>query len=251
MNRQELYDAWAPLDSPWSTWAKPVAFVRDTDPGPITEADSPDALADLSWAPADRTTALVLDLPGGEAVRLGARLAGAGFRPVPLFNGTHGPSPVIPTEDIARALAAGALAVRTSGAPLDAPPAFLLDARRMPAAQPTPGQFDNRWLVFPQDFPSAAFLGAHGVRAVLVVRAADESIPEDLAHVLLRWQQAGLALHVRALAPGAATRELAVAKPRGFRTLWHRILAVMRLKRNSTGGFGAVVPLAATGGHYG
>ena len=39
-----------------------------------------------------------------------------------------------------------------------APPAFLLDSDRMKAPAPDPGRFDNRWLVFPQDFPSAAFL---------------------------------------------------------------------------------------------
>ena len=80
-----------------------------------------------------------------------------------------------------------------------------------PAVPPGPGTFDNRWVVFPQDFPSAAFLRSRGVAEVLLIQAGAQP-QEDLAHVLLRWQQGG--------------------------------------PRNNAGGFGAVIPVRS-GGHYG
>ena len=60
-----------------------------------------------------------------------------------------------------------------------------------PPVPPSPGKFDNRWVVFPQDFPSATFLRSRGVADVLLIHSG-KSVQEDLAHVLLRWQQGGL-----------------------------------------------------------
>ena len=92
------------------------------------------------------------------------------------------------------ALAKGGLYLKTISIGPTAPAAFLLDADRMqPAVPPSPGKFDNRWVVFPQDFPSATRLRARGVSDVLVIHAG-KSVQEDLAHVLLRWQQGGLRL---------------------------------------------------------
>jgi hypothetical protein len=71
-----------------------------------------------------------VDLPGAEAVAMGVALAGHGFRPVPLFNGTSGPHEVIEVYPIVRALAAWARTMQTQRLLPDAPPAFLLDSRR-------------------------------------------------------------------------------------------------------------------------
>jgi hypothetical protein len=113
----------------------------------------------------------------------------------------------------------------------------------------TPGRFDNRWMVFPQDLPSASFLlSRHLHRAAVLHRYADGRPSEDLTHVLLRWQEAGL--EIVALNPGAGgpPQPLHLRKPSRFRRLWYRALAVTRLRRNNAGGFGMVIPAPGQGG---
>ena len=141
-------------------------------------------------------TVVVVDLPGVESVRTGIVLASRGYRPVPLFNTTHGPSAVIEIAPIVLELGRGARQLQTISIAANAPAAFLLDANRMqPPVPPSPGKFDNRWVVFPQDFPSATLLRARGVAEVLLIRAG-ATVAEDLSHVLLRWQQGGLRILV-------------------------------------------------------
>ena len=59
---------------------------------------------------------------------------------------------------------------------------------------------------------------------------------EDLAHVLFRWQEAGLRIR------GRGGREIRVERPPRYRALWYRALATLGLRRNDTGGFGSLVP---------
>ena len=73
---------------------------------------------------------MVVDLPGAEAVHAGLLLAERGFWPVPLFNGTSGPMPVIDILPITRALAGGVERLRQRAIAADGAPAFLLDSRR-------------------------------------------------------------------------------------------------------------------------
>jgi len=125
-------------------------------------------------------------------------------------------------------------------------PTHLWIAQRSATKATDPGLFDNRWLVFPQDFPSANFLRSHAMDSALLVQAQPDQPQSDLAHVLLRWQQAGLPLRVVTPAPGAAPQPLSVRRPRLFRWMWHRALASLGLRRNSAGGFGAVVPMPSS-----
>ena len=87
---------------------------------------------------------------------------------------------------------------------MEAPPAFLLDSRRFPRGKAaSPGQFDNRWMVFPQDFPSGKLLLSRGLRRAVVVR--EGPLMDDLAHVLRRWQEAGVRIEEKvATEPGGA-----------------------------------------------
>lgn len=128
----------------------------------------------------------------------------------------------------------------------DATPAFLLDADRMKDPAPPPGKFDNRWMVFPQDFPSAAFLRSRGIGRVLVVQEGEKP-REDLSHVLLRWQRGGIQLSIAA-PDGAGERPLTVQPPSRFRRAWYRVLATMGLSRSNVGGFGAIIPVATATG---
>ncbi|MBI4577791.1 MAG: hypothetical protein HY722_16140 [Planctomycetes bacterium] len=264
MTGEELYGVWAPPEAAWSAWAKPVLFAEGpTAAGPPAAgppaADGPPG-RDLAPAtdrvpPADGETALVLDLAADLAVELGARLArDRGYRPVPLFNGCVGPGqPMVDSGAAARLLVRLAPVVSEANAALapGAPPAFLLDHFRMARGQqPRPGQFDNRWLAFPPDFPSGPLLLARGVKVVVVVTAEPEPPAEDLVHVLLRWRRSGLRLLGLALSrPEPAP--LDPATPWTFRRVWYRALATLGLRRSSVGGFGALLPTESLGGGHG
>lgn len=281
MTNEEAFSVWAPELNAWSRWAKPALFggTPATAPLPPPPSISPSsgvplaagAVAagsgpsvpaspasgtgpvDVSWVQDPRgRTALVVDLPGAEAVRAGLELARRGYRPVPLFNTSVGTSSVIDAGSIARALVTGAEELRELSLPSDAPPAFLLDSERArPLVKPEPGRYDNRWIVFPQDFPSANYLQAAGIGEVLLVQREPAPPADDLAHVLLRWQQGG----VQILATDAKTRDrprgLTISPPSRFRRAWYRAMALIGFRRNDAGGFGAMIPLITTSTGYG
>jgi hypothetical protein len=48
---------------------------------------------------------------------------------------------------------------------------------------------------------------------------------------------------------GGLPQPLQVRKPSKFRHLWYRALVLLRLRRNSAGGFGSVIPMPSSGGH--
>lgn len=253
MTPTELFDIWAPPSCTWSKWAKPILFAELAAVAP--PATAADSLPHLD-ARASGGRAIVVDLPAELSVKAGLALAGMGYRPVPLYNGNRGPetidisrSAAIDTTPIQAWLVAGAAMLQGSGLRADAPPAFLLDSRRRPNLAPSPGRFDNRWLVFPQDFPSANFLKSQQISAVLLLQADLLKEPqEDLAHVLLRWQEAGLALCVATPENIDSPRPLEVKRPKRFRALWYHALAVIGFRRNSAGGFGSVVPQPSSSG---
>jgi hypothetical protein len=247
MDMQQLFETWAPPDSVWSRWAKPALFTNT-----VTGMPSPPAAPREETrlrALADSSTAFVLDLPGAGSVELGLALARAGYRPVPLFNTADHPAAVVSVRPILDQLRAGAEEISRLPPRPGEPPAFLLDSGRGDGL-PGPGRFDNRWLVFPQDFPSATFLLSQGIRRVTLLQArtpADQP-KEDLAHVLRRWQEAGVEIHLQDPAADQPPKPLTVQRPSRFRGLAYRALAVFGLKRNSAGGFGSVIPIAAAGG---
>ncbi len=247
MNGSELFEVWAPVDSTWSRWAKPVLFAeKDRLPPGQPAAPEPD-LPPPAFA-FDSSRAVIVDLPGAESVQTGLLLAWQGYRPVPLFNcGAHSAA-VIDSRRILSLLEEGAGSLSSVGLRWEAPPAFLLDANRLrPSQRPGPGKYDNRWMVFPQDFPSASFLKSHGISRILLLHK-DAQPQDDLAHVLLRWQEAGLDVLAQNPATDAALQSLQVAKPSRFRALSYRFLALWGLRRNSAGGFGSIIPIAAAGG---
>lgn len=243
MNRADLWNVWAPDDAWWSPWAKPVLFAQLDDPPRVPSAQPDWQSANLEGMPtsADRA-AIVVDLDGIESVAYGLALVKRGFRPVPLYNVCCGPLAVVPAERLQAALVSAADDLAALSIPLDAPPAFLLDARRMEdAGRVKPGQFDNRWMTFPQDYPSGELLRARGIDAAAVVQDKSGQPRDDLAHVLLGWQEAGLTISIKGR-EDAATERVVIARPKGYRWWWYRALGALGLSRNSAGGFGSVVP---------
>lgn len=97
-----------------------------------------------------------MDLPGAQSVATGIAVAMKGYRPVPLYNSCNGPMPVVDLSELMDVIADGTEALKQRPIHDESPPSFLLDSRRM-TGTPLPARFDNRWMTFPQDFPSASF----------------------------------------------------------------------------------------------
>lgn len=248
---RDCFEAWAPGRVLWSQWAKPVPFAHA--PALFTE---PPAVIPENLPPLPRPwdhTAIVVDLPGEQSALFGLALAQQGYRPVPLFNGTSGPKPVVPMEGLERALGAGASVLTRLTIAQDAKPAFLLDAdRQSPIGGGEPGRYDNRWVVLPQDFPSGTLLMSQSIKDVLVIRQRDLWVDQDLTHVLLRWQQAGLRIRALELDSGKTVDNVSLAAPSHFRKLWYGVIALIGLRRNNAGGFGSLVPEQTQhSGYYG
>jgi len=249
---EEAFGVWAPEGARWTDWAKPVVFTQYgvlTDDTPLPDPSIDAASIPDAWG----QTGVIVDLPGVESVTVGLALARRGFRPVPLYNGTMGPNPLINTEPIASAIGAGVAVLRTLTIKPDAPPAFLTDADRFEAVGAgEPGRYDNRWIVLPQDFPSATRLLASGVKAISVIQRRGLTPAEDLTHVLRRWQDGGLTITIVDLSSGRVDSNAQIPKPSAFRLAWYAAIAVLGLRRSNVGGFGAVVPeQSGRSGFYG
>lgn len=233
-SREETFAAWAPAHSRWSVWAKPVLFA---DAVWEVSGQNP-TIPDPGLLPHLRDTALVLDLPKSESILLGLALAKSGFQPVPLYNGGDDPAALVDMSPVARYLVSGAAILKDVRLPDDAAPVFLMNSERKANSVSVPGRYDNRWCIVPQDMPSADFLKRAGIRKVVLV---SDTVREDLAHVLFRYQEAGLELR-RTHAPEENPVKMQVAKPTSFRSLFYRAAVFAGLRRNSAGGFGAIAP---------
>lgn len=248
MNREEVYEAWVPQTGAWSLWARPVLFGQMSETSGLGPAGEPPWLSlPVDWAPPPaQNAALVLDLPGAEGAHLGLALAGRGYRPVPLYNGCTGPSELLDQWPILHALRDGAYFLTARALPDDAPPAFLLDSRRQSLPRPLrPGMLDNRWQVFPEDFPSAQLLEQRGVsRAIWVGHGKPQN---DLARVLRAWQEARVALEVKDPATAGPPRQLTVPPIPWWRRWWDPLRSLLGLRGNPRDGFGYIVPARTHG----
>lgn len=233
-NNLEVYKIWAPDDALWTQWAKPVLFMQM--PGISFKALE---IPEINWMQRlESHTMLIVDLPGHIGVQESLALARLGYRPVPLYNGVDGRSfsPVVKVDEIVIALFEGADILATYNISPEAPPVFMLDSFRMAGSGKQPGTYDNRWCVFPQDMPSAAFLKNAGIQRVIV---RSDKIQNDLSHILLRYQKEGLEIH---LCTGEKIEKISVVKPSRFRSLSYRFSVIFGLTRNSVGGFGSIIP---------
>jgi hypothetical protein len=264
MTPEELYAIWAPVDSVWSPWVLPVPFAELICPEIAAPAEP--AQFNLDWLPQGegRDLAVVVDLPGDDSIYYGLALLQRGYRPVPVIDGSPGPTrnivvpldpsslpggvyksaSIVDMRGLLLALCQGAARLQQTNLAPGAPPAFLLDSKRMTSlAYAIEGAFDNRWMVFPQDFPSGHFLQERGIRRVVFVHDTFLTQPqEDLAHVLLRWQEHGITIESKSARFGDAPVPVSVNRPSRFRATWYRFLAALGLRRNDAGGFGGYPP---------
>jgi hypothetical protein len=259
MNKHQCFAAWAPDNSLWSPWVKPVLFACMDLSGEIQNTLTINASSENWTAPApSERTAVFLDLPGPDAISIALACAAKGYRPVPVYNalptqgvpGTGSPTnEVVAVRPILDALKAAAPHLAQLQIPADAPPLFLLDANRRVGVKPAgDGWFDNRSVSLSTDFPSANFLLSNGISRVLLVTSSWPSPQEDLAHTLRRYQQAGIEILSQPLASPDPAKPIHVAAPAWYRCAFQRFLAVVGLRRNPLGGFGGMLPDPSSGG---
>lgn len=243
----------------WSPWVKPVLFAEIQQVGESVIAEDIVLESRDSYSVGFRQdTAVIVDLPGAESLKAGYVLANEGHRPVPLYNTTSGTGQrllvsedvVINVTDLVLRLALMPPKFVVAAIERSGPPAFLLDRRRLKGG-PAPGTYDNRWMVFPQDFPSANFLKSRGIKQAVVLQDGGTQPEDDLRHVLLRWQEAAIRILVKDTTSWSGPTPIEVRRPSRFRWAIYRALAIMGLRRSSAGGFGAVVPLPGQGGIFG
>ena len=249
---EALFSIWAPEASPWSAWAKPVLFVQSepTEPVPLPVAELAPEVANGRVPARTGRAAIVVDMPGAQGIACGLVLAEAGYRPIPLYNATTGTGQeLIDLNPLRSGLIEGAAALQVLRLPDDAPPAFLIDSRRVDG-MPAPTMYDNRWMVFPQDFPSARALMAAGLETVVVIRSDTVMMKPDLRWVLRHWKREGMV--VKQLEPINGTERSLDLDTSLFAVFGDHITRWFSgLRKNSAGGFGGTVPVPqATSGGY-
>lgn len=250
MTGEELFQIWAPANSAWSQWVSPILFaqIRCEDTSNSGFVSPPAG----KWVSVEfeQGTAIIIDLPGPESIALGIALARRGFRPVPIFNSTAGPmiSPagnantILDVSGIQREICAESPALKELSLPADSPPAFLLDASRLTGHRPVSRDlFDNRSILFLEDFPSAKFLDAHAIRRVILIQEGGAQPQQDLASVLGRWQNEGVEVLLQTRSDALA-RKIKVAKLSFFRSLWDKLTSRLSLPADDVGGFGSGSP---------
>ena len=177
------------------------------------------ALAEMFEAAGRPTdTALVIDLPGPEAVALAAGLADL-FAPVFMFDNWPHPRGVVPSH---RTLDAALYYLPrfervAAKRPWSAPPAFVLDANRLAHYRDAASDFDNRYVV---SLPSRASLAELGVTHLMYVTERDPvQESDDLNGALAAYDVEGLAVRAVATADfqpdpeGAVVGRVAVPAP--------------------------------------
>jgi len=259
MTNIEAYRIWAPDKALWTEWAKPVLFTN------MNFSNSELFILkihNISWLKIyNRNTAVIIDLPEEKSVEESLALAYMGYRPVPLYNGvcTHNlKNMIIDVSNLSKALYAGAEQLSSIDIKDDAPPVFMLDSGRMKAWGRSPGMYDNRWCIFPQDMPSASFLIKQNINKVIIRTELtktffakifyEDKIQHDLLHILYRYQEAGISIQLSCAENTAVKRgneevkDITISKPSRYKSLTYRISVIMGLSRNATGGFGRQIP---------
>lgn len=89
MTGKEVYKIWAPEGTKWTNWVRPVPFIGiDDSLKPNGEYDY--IIPKIEYIEKEKkNVAIIVDLPGMKSITEGLALIDYGFRPIPLYNGTH------------------------------------------------------------------------------------------------------------------------------------------------------------------
>lgn len=264
---RKFYEIWSGTHF-WSDWTKPVLFatgfkkikrIPNHDDAGILLNIARRTLADsgfsevVSEADDGSKCCVIIDYPGKISLGIGAVLSTKGFAPIVLFNGVFGPQkrildddkPVkilIDNEESVKALVD--LSEFLENTVADPSPAFLLDSVRQ-LGEPEPNIYDNRWITFPQDFPSGKVLVSKGINKCFLLTDSSK-IPNDLCHVLYRWQQEGIIFFKE---NNGKPNRIEISKQHRFGNLFYRMAVLAGFRPHSFGGFGNYVPDPSQGGY--
>lgn len=192
MTGKEAYRIWAPAGKKWVDWVRPVPFVAVDEYSKSYHVSNIESRSVSVIGETRADTAIVVDLPGDESVWTGVALAKAGYRPIPIYNGTieqSGARATVDNQSVGIALIEGAKELVKMDIKDCAPPAFLVDSNRLNRYKMEVALFDNSWDVYPQDMPSAEYLISSGINRCIIV---GNRLAKDLKKILYMYQKRGV-----------------------------------------------------------
>jgi len=251
---KDLYRIWAPDDSIWSKWVSPALFAQ-IECMESASSSSP-TLPSLLWPEISMVSpaAVVIDLPGVDAIRFGIALAKQGYRPVPINNASPGPSLLTSSRSspsntslninaLASEICSATHLLRNLSLTPASLPAFILDSKRLKGDKDVSKEiYDNRWMVYPEDFPSAAFMIERGIKQVILVQEDRWPPQSDLANVLVKWRRSSIDVLLKISTAPDAPHRITVSAPNRVSELIDRLLISLGVLRGSIGGFGSTFP---------
>jgi len=251
---KDLYRIWAPDNSIWSKWVSPALFAQiecsegSTASNPTLPSQIWPAISTLSQA------AAVIDLPGADAIRFGIALAKHGYRPVPIINPSPGPSLLpfshpsasntsLSVNALANEICAATHVLQNLNLPSTSLPVFILDSKRLTGDREISKEiYDNRWMVFPEDFPSARFMLENAIKQVILVQEDRRPPQSDLASVLIKWQRSGIDVLLKVTTATDAPYKITVSSANRLSEFIDHLLIFLGVSRKSVGGFGSSFP---------
>jgi hypothetical protein len=272
-----------PENSPFFPYHCPTIFAaidrlklqpRLTELSTEVTVERPDGV----WAWLDRETFVLLELPGGLSVQMGAHLLiEAGAQLVSTFDHWPLANPVRPFDessytgmeampwppqqirinvaidsrdilDSMVTLAPRVFEQTLKGIAADAPAVWMCDSRRTVATRPGPGDFDNRYFIDDSILPAEAQLRRLGIRKLVFFGASTQTSPSnDLSVFINECHRAGMELLSVALDdPATWALPLPMSPPPEVR------LSGIKFPKSQIGGFGRQVPVPSesSGGSF-
>lgn len=189
---KEIYKIWAPENTKWTNWVRPVPFVAIDMYSRRNEFNDFCIPQNIFLNNEMNNTAIIIDLPEYQSIEFGIALTKFGFRPIPVYNGTTEQDGALATTNnysVEAALIWGANELKNIDINKDANPAFLLDKNRTNRYKMNQTIFDNSWDIYGQDIPSADYLINNNIESVIVI---GDSIQRDLRKILVKYQKKGI-----------------------------------------------------------
>lgn len=189
---KEIYKIWAPENTKWTNWVRPVPFVAIDMYNRRNEFNDFYIPQNIFLNSEMKNTAIIIDLPEYQSIEFGIALTKFGFRPIPVYNGTIEQDGALATTNnysVEPALIWGANELNKIELKQDANPAFLLDKNRTNRYKMNQTIFDNSWDIYGQDIPSADYMKNNDIETVIVI---GDSIQRDLRKILYKYQKKGI-----------------------------------------------------------
>lgn len=255
MSAKAVQNVWSASNHPWSSWVKRPLFASLSGKEVVQAKEGDVYRSELapwvgkapSWLSGERV-AVLIDLPGRDAIEMGLALGSHGFRPVLSINATSSREEAIDMHSVLDMLAEGARFASSFPSGSDVLPAFILDSRREGAGTNlAPGRFDNRWTVFPTDLPSAEHLKKANIASVVIIQEGTD-VKADVQAIAWTYQRGGLEVRVANLREHT-TVSLPKEQPGWFSFMMGQFRRRFALRRRWDGSYGHRVPIPPEPSH--